>query len=70
MNFDEVDKFGTSASRKPREEHINRYKRAVAAGNDMASPSTYWEPAKVKEMRAEQKRLKESESDVQGDELS
>ena len=63
VNYDQLDHFGTHSSRKPREERIKIYQKAVAAGKNGIGKYRNWEPVEVRELQARHGQLR-SEPEV------
>jgi len=62
VNYDQLDLYGTHASRQSREERIRLYQKAVAAGKDgVYGQHSSWEPEEVRELLAK-RRTKEPEA--------
>ena len=67
INYDQLDLFGTHASRKPREERIRLYQKAVATGRDGDyEQCTSWEPQEVRELLDKRTKEKEAAGDLLG----
>ena len=67
VNYDQLDLFGTHASRKPREERIRLYQKAVATGRDGDyEQCTSWEPREVRDLLDKRTKKQEAAGDFLG----